>query len=1067
MTNQELRPFYTMDNVNLIEANQSDAARTGDGYQLTGDIITLPYTHFKFISQPFASRTENVNPFAVFTFLGQMSLNPPTDDWFETDRRPDIITNVEGNFSAVQTSLEKSGALGTVWGAWETTWTGATRNIDRMVVTRGFDSRDYGLGAGKWSDRRTFTAAELAAVGGNAVNFGQDGVSARVLTFQTQATTIGQSRAGITTSVVPKVDYEVVGDKVLQTAIIPFMRARELLFVCRGLKPNAQLNPFFDDTAIAQYCTPATRLPITQNGSLEFDTDTNAGAAATDVGRQFNGSPEVGYNKGDVVYVKQRGSSVYNSQVTSPARGVAVLKEKSTETGAEGVYLLNVAGTFQGGDIIKGSLSGAEYIIQGSGAIVTATKGSTLKTNFNGNMAGVFSIPNTDAARFRTGVREFKLTDSATATGNDFTTQGRAQYRAQGVLETKQRSINAVRNADVVTKPVGETRTEEIFSPEKLVRDTGWYDPLAQTFMVASKGGAFITKVDVFFSTKDANIPVNLQIRESVNGYPGSGILPFSKVTLNPDKVNTSNDASVATTFTFESPVYVNDATEYCVVLLSDSNNYRVWIAQLGEKNIGTDRFISEQPYAGVLFKSQNASTWTANQEQDLKFTIYRAKFNTSEGTVMFNNDILPPNVLDKSPFKTTNGSTKVRVFHRNHGMVAGSQVIISNVADATYNGIATTSTTGLNGQFTVSNVESDSYVITVGSAATATGFVGGENVVVTENVSADALQLTTTAQTFSDTTLSYGLKIADEAYTIPTDELAIVPNQTISFDSPKLVASAVNELEFESTLVDADGGKSLRLFARLNTTNDALSPIIDTSRLSATCIKNRIDNFTFESKNVIGLDDIKIADAATGITFDSGSPTKILIPSAFRGAAKGVAVGKYVQVSGTTSNNVTAMVTAIAADGSYIQTNGTYTTESPSTATITMKDNFIDESAAVGGTATSKYLTRLINLENPSSFLKVMFAANVPPTTDSDVEVWYKLVPTGTNGDISQYPFVKASNPVKPIRKTSNQGEFIDCEYDIADLPQFDAVVVKLVFKGANSAQVPRVKDLRIIACA
>ena len=289
-------------------------------------------------------------------------------------------------------------------------------------------------------------------------NFGQDGVGARVLTFQTTATTIGQSRTGITTSVVPKVDYEVVADKVLQTAIIPYIRARELLFVCRGLKPNSQLNAFFDDTSINAYCTPATKISCVKNGSLDFDTESNSGAAAADIGRQLNGAPETGYNKGDVVFVKQRGTTVYNSQITSPARGVAVLTEKSVETGAEAVYLLNVNGTFQGGDIIQGSLSGATYIISGSTAITAAAKGDALSTNFNGNLAGVFSIPNSDAARFRTGVREFKLTDSTTAEARDYTTQGRGTYRAQGILETKQRTINAVRNAEVVTKPASETR---------------------------------------------------------------------------------------------------------------------------------------------------------------------------------------------------------------------------------------------------------------------------------------------------------------------------------------------------------------------------------------------------------------------------------------------------------------------------------------------------------------------------------------------------------------------------------------------------------------------------------
>ena len=32
---------------------------------------------------------------------------------------------------------------------------------------------------------------------------------------------------------------------------------------------------------------------------------------------------------------------------------------------------------------------------------------------------------------------------------------------------------------------------------------TGWYDPLAQSFLVEDAGGIFVTKCDVFFRTKD------------------------------------------------------------------------------------------------------------------------------------------------------------------------------------------------------------------------------------------------------------------------------------------------------------------------------------------------------------------------------------------------------------------------------------------------------------------------------------------------------------------------------------------------------------------------------------
>ena len=118
MEEKELRPFYRMDSVNVIEKNSNDAQRSASNYKITGDIITLPYTDLEFIKQGVASRVENINPFAIFTFIGKIQINPASDEWFEVDRRPDIVNNVDGNFNAISTAFETSGALGTVWNAW-------------------------------------------------------------------------------------------------------------------------------------------------------------------------------------------------------------------------------------------------------------------------------------------------------------------------------------------------------------------------------------------------------------------------------------------------------------------------------------------------------------------------------------------------------------------------------------------------------------------------------------------------------------------------------------------------------------------------------------------------------------------------------------------------------------------------------------------------------------------------------------------------------------------------------------------------------------------------------------
>ena len=115
-----------------------------------------------------------------------------------------------------------------------------------------------------------------------------------------------------------------------------------------------------------------------------------------------------------------------------------------------------------------------------------------------------------------------------------------------------------------------------------------------------------------------------------------------------PSEVNVSEDASAATKFTFDSPVYLSGETSYAIVLISASENYQVWISRMGEVDISTASLpdeqqvlISQQPYLGSLFKSQNGATWDASQFEDLKFTINKARFNVFPGVGRFFNSQL------------------------------------------------------------------------------------------------------------------------------------------------------------------------------------------------------------------------------------------------------------------------------------------------------------------------------------------------------------------------------------------------------------------------------------------
>ena len=130
---------------------------------------------------------------------------------------------------------------------------------------------------------------------------------------------------------------------------------------------------------------------------------------------------------------------------------------------------------------------------------------------------------------------------------------------------------------------------------------------------------------------------MTLQIRPVETGLPGSTIIPFGEVILDPDQVNISQDASIPTKFTFDAPLFLpGDNNRFAIVLISNSLNYNAWISRMGEIDISTANLpdeqqvvISQQPYLGSLFKSQNGATWDPSQFEDLKFTIFHAEFNT------------------------------------------------------------------------------------------------------------------------------------------------------------------------------------------------------------------------------------------------------------------------------------------------------------------------------------------------------------------------------------------------------------------------------------------------------
>lgn len=916
------RPIIFEENISLSEKlllepnlNQRNALRIASNYQKTGDLYTLPYAPVKMLEQKKASKVSNVNPFAVFTFVGAVEIHPWSDEWRDTSTAVPLNVVDSGAYDAMRSSFGPTGTnidYTTVVNNWtgsvasEPTATGKQiiqiaghefydklpkKEQDRIkkqgsiVIPPGYANSGQAVPIG----RRTFVAPELRTT---------TTLTGREITTNFTSTFVDQ---GFSTPVN-------LGSRIIDISAAEFIRSRDVEFSARAFMPFARLYPFFDNVDVSAECK-----------------------------------------------------------------------------------------------------------------IVGGAFGDPLLCDAKGRLLGTFKIPNTPGKRFKTGDRVFRLTTSPINQLNPpAASSGEGKYTARGWVDIQQTTTQSTRlfKTDRGSSPTDRDialQSSEVFSAGSACPR----DPIAQSFFVYDTGGCFITAVDIFFYKKPTGLsqpPITLQLRPlDDGGNPSIFVAPFGEVikeaveiitnridlnlgtllvtgydnsdaqiAANPDNsgpwpsTNITNssgraissgnavtnsglptDDMIPTRFTFASPVYCAQNQSYAFVLISDSDEYNVWVAQSGadvtgrdgvdsfrnsgdaNTEIGTNTPILKDPYIqGIYFKSQNGISWSADQTIDLKYAIWKANFNTAvTGEIEFVNDELPLRRLSLDPVETKNGSTRVRISHSNHGLTTNapaSKVVFSPGYNVTLTGTLTTiavTVTGTgtlftsqlvvgsfiqhpitgeqkkvtaiasNTSLTIDSVftslqlstsanvaatnfvvpsgaalngldasvlfnyaghdvvlcEMDHYIIDLGTAATADGRVGGTSVVVAENKRFEELMLLTTPLTLPETSTTWNIQTTssrgvndntNQAYVVlPRKNLT--PNQKILFDRPMHVSSYINEQSNADTpsgpsQVSSNGlgdKKSLNVRAILKSTNRNLSPIIDTSRMSAYIVGNRLDS--------------------------------------------------------------------------------------------------------------------------------------------------------------------------------------------------------------------------------
>jgi hypothetical protein len=1018
-----LRPKHITKGLFLEESVSTEADRTNAGYQKTGDLITLPYTEETYIQQPFASRVEKVTPFLSHEWVGKIELSPDADEWFETEVAPELVVNVDGNFDAVTAAAQNQ--IGTVWNSWTTQWTGSSISEDVRGVTGG-------------------------------------------TLFRTIQTTRGNaSRTGVRTDVIEQVDRESQGFRVISRAIIPIVRSRSISFIGVNFRPNTRVYVFFDKVNVNAHVTPL---------SVDYTSDT---------------------------------------------------------------------------------------------AVIAA---SPLITTASGKIEGTFLIPDPKVAgnlQFKTGELQFRITSSSkNLTGTDasvdtnstadaltdtLSTAGDTIYYAKGILETEQETIIATRNAIIAQTALNQSQSVSSSSvlASTLVSDReNGYDPLSQTFSVDSiddSDGRFITSIDLYFSAKDDTLPVIVEIRNTLNGYPGPKILPFGRKTLDPSSINTSSTGDTATTVTFDSPIFIKAGIEYSLSIISHSQEYKVWISRMGETDIGGSRTISEQPHVGILFKSSNNTAWAPSYLEDLKFTLKTALFSAgATGTLTLQNATVPTKTLDANSILIEDGSTVVKVKHRDHQMYSTSNNVtidgVESGASTTLNGAITaaatslTLTSGTNFDDTTgkyANDASSEWYIKIDDeimkyTAITTNAVSsisrGENsttaVTHADGATVELYMIHRVPLTEINATHASLANIGIDSYTISTTSTPTIDGATALVNSAISSTTALvvdgNRGTIETGMVvsgtGVDAGVTVVTVTDQNTlvlsAAESLSDnvvlrftkggVAEIGGTTITATENAIIDYAHTIIGALELPGTTISPSLrpTSSTSAGGAQTSFATLSATN--ARSIPLNdnyKFdVPYMACSSINETNELSGLKSLFVPITLSTTSTTLSPvidlqraSLFAISNRLDNVDSSSDVyptteffastepeGDNNSAIYITKQVALENPATALKIIFAAHRPST--SEIKVLFKLLRTDDASDFDDLGYTNFNTDGSPdeiVPASADDADFREYVYTagVTDdgigtpLDEFISFQIKIVMQGTNSAEPPRIKELRALA--
>lgn len=491
--------------------------------------------------------------------------------------------------------------------------------------------------------------------------------------------------------------------------------------------------------------------------------------------------------------------------------------------------------------------------------------GTTITSDALGVIQGVFRIPD---RTFKTGDRVLEIADvSDLNLGEDsIVSKAMGTYTSSNISVTKKMITLTTMNPILTVQTTNPQQT--VIDPKVTVRENvvdqtiynivyGWYEPIAQGLTINTPGnqaGIFATKLDLYFKQKTltSGNGVTIYLCEINNGYPnGNAILPYSQVWLPASSINVSETGTVATTFTFDAPVFMANGTEYAFIVRPDSNDpdYQVFSAKLGDVDLATLGQVSSIPLVGSAFYGSTMTQWTALQTEYIKFILHRAVFDTTAGVAKFNNSDAEYIKLQNVTYSNPSNSIKPGYYVFNSANEV-SNSIGGSVNTSTYATITNFSSNAL-GMYlenSTGNFPTGNAFVQIHSLKTnANGsvilqpnnltIIAYGNTYPIWNPILNAVVPQFSTMTPAGTSLNYSFKGTGNSYSVDssyTDVTLGYENELLDYE--RRVVSKSNEAAHMS------GAKSTEFKAAMVTDSSFVSPVIDTTMSSQLALANQID---------------------------------------------------------------------------------------------------------------------------------------------------------------------------------------------------------------------------------